>query len=79
MTPSDIQLVAVFLIIAAAIIYIIFRVMRRRSGNCPDGLANDDCGDCPLKKNCKKVGQKFVSSKNMPTFATQNQKRRLRK
>ncbi len=79
MTQSEIQLVAVFIIIAAAIFHLAVRAARKRSGDCPDSLTDDDCDDCPLKKNCKKIDQKFVSSKNMPTFATQNQRRRLRK
>lgn len=74
MTQTDIQLVAVFAIIAAAITFIAVRVARKRSGNCIDSPTNDDCPNCPLKKNCKKFDQKFASSKNMPTFATQNQK-----
>ena len=54
MTQSEIQLVAVFIIIAAAIFYLAVRVARKRSGDCPDSLTDDDCDDCPLKKNCKK-------------------------
>lgn len=79
MTHIDIQLFAVFTIICAAIIYILVRVMRGRRCNSRYHISDDDCIDCPLKKNCKKTDEKFVNSKNMPTFATQNQKRRLRK
>lgn len=82
MTQADIQLVVVFIIIAAAITYLVLKLSRKHSGDCgnsPDSLTDDNCDNCPLKKNCKKISQKFATSKNMPTFATQNQKRRLRK